>query len=50
MKTVRISADYCIGDAGGEGSRYVKGNIVKVDDDTAAILIGAAAAEEIQEV
>lgn len=53
MKKVRILEgfkffdDYCLGDAGGEGARFIKGNLMTVDDETAKILIGSAAAEEV---
>lgn len=46
MKTVLVTNDYYIGDAGGEGSRFIAGNQYKVMDEIAAILIGSGAAQE----
>jgi hypothetical protein len=44
VKTVKIIRDFYIGDAGGEGSNFVSGNIMNVTDEIAETLIQNGAA------
>jgi len=48
MKKVKILKSWFIGDAGGEGTRHIAGNVETVEDEVAAMLLRAGAAEEVE--
>jgi hypothetical protein len=48
MKKVRITKSWFIGDAGGEGTRHIAGNMETVSDEVAAMLFREGAAVEVE--